>query len=158
MKKLFLLAGWVVTMCMACAEQPPASPQTEPTPWMTDYPAALQKAKAENKYLLLNFTGTDWCPWCVKLDKEVFSKLEFKEFANEKLVLMLVDFPMRKVQPEDLKTQNANLQGQFGVQGYPTILILNPEGKLAETTGYQQGGAAAYVAHLKGILAKDKKP
>jgi thioredoxin-related protein len=122
--------------------------------WMTDFEAAKAKAKAENKPLLLDFTGSDWCGWCIKLDKEVFSKDAFKEYAAAELVLVELDFPRRKELSSELKAQNEKLAQQYGIRGFPTILILSPEGELIEKTGYQRGGAEAYVEHIKGILAK----
>ena len=122
--------------------------------WMTDFEAAKAKAKAENKPLLLDFTGSDWCGWCIKLDKEVFSKDAFKEYASAELVLVELDFPRGKGQSAELKAQNEKLAQQYGVRGFPTILVLSPEGELIEKTGYQRGGPEAYVEHIKGILAQ----
>ena len=61
--------------------------------WLTDYQAAKKQAKEENKPILINFTGTDWCGWCIKIEKEIFSKEEFKTYAKENLILMEVVFP-----------------------------------------------------------------
>lgn len=122
--------------------------------WMTDFEAAKAKAKAENKPMLLDFTGSDWCGWCIKLDKEVFGEAAFKEYAAAELVLVELDFPRKKEQSADLKAQNEKLAKQYGVRGFPTILVLSPEGELIEKTGYQKGGAEAYVKHIKGILAE----
>jgi protein disulfide-isomerase len=122
--------------------------------WMTDFEAAKAKAKAENKPMLLDFTGSDWCGWCIKLDEEVFGEAAFKEYASAELVLVEIDFPRGKEQSAELKAQNEKLAEQYGVRGFPTILVLSPEGKLIEQTGYQRGGPEAYVQHIKGILAK----
>ena len=122
--------------------------------WMTDFEAAQAKAKAENKPMLLDFTGSDWCGWCIKLDKEVFGKAAFKDYAAAELVLVELDFPRGKEQSAELKAQNEKLAKQYGIRGFPTILVLSPEGELIEKTGYQRGGAEAYVEHIKEILAK----
>ena len=122
--------------------------------WMTDFEAAKVKAKAENKPMLLDFTGSDWCGWCIKLDKEVFGEAAFKDYAAAELVLVELDFPEGKGQSAELKAQNEALAKQYGVRGFPTILLLSPDGKLIEKTGYERGGAEAYVEHIKGILAK----
>ena len=124
--------------------------------WMTDFEAAQAKAAAEQKPLLLDFTGSDWCGWCIKLDKEVFSQNAFKQFAAESLILVELDFPRSQEQSAELKAQNAALAEKYGIRGFPTILILSPEGELIEKTGYQRGGAAAYVAHIQEILAAQK--
>lgn len=120
---------------------------------MTDFEAAKTKAAAEQKPLLLDFTGSDWCGWCIKLDKEVFSQQAFQDFADESLILVELDFPRDKPQSAELKAQNAALRDQYKVRGYPTILILTPEGELIEQTGYKRGGAEAYVDHIKKIVA-----
>lgn len=121
--------------------------------WMTDFEAAQEKAAAEQKPLLLDFTGSDWCGWCIKLDKEVFSQSAFKEYADDNLVLVELDFPRNKPQSDELKAQNKALAEKYEIRGFPTILVLSPEGELIKQTGYQPGGAEAYVQHVKGILA-----
>jgi uncharacterized protein YyaL (SSP411 family) len=122
--------------------------------WMTDYQAAIQKAKKENKELLLNFTGSDWCGWCKRLDAEVFSQASFIKFANENLVCVKLDFPRRtKIDPQ-LQKQNYALARKHGIRGYPTILILNPEENVLLRTGYQRGGPENYVEHLKPYISQ----
>ena len=122
--------------------------------WMTDFNAALAKAKAEKKPLLVDFTGSDWCGWCIKLDKEVFSKDAFKTFANTELVLVEIDFPNRKKQSKALKAQNKELAKKYGIRGFPTILLFSPDGEVIGKTGYQAGGPEAYVKHLRELLGK----
>lgn len=121
--------------------------------WMTDFEAAKAKAKAENKPILVDFTGSDWCGWCIKLDNEVFSKKAFKSYAAESLVLLEIDFPRKGDQSAALKAQNEALAEKYEIRGFPTILLIDHEGKVIERTGYQRGGAANYVEHLKGLLA-----
>ena len=116
--------------------------------WMTDYPAALKKASKENKMVLLDFTGSDWCPWCIKLDQELFSQKAFKDYAEKNLVLVLVDFPRGKKaaeQSESLKKQNQELQTKFKVEGYPTLVLLDAQGKeLKKPKNYLEGGPEAF--------------
>jgi len=121
--------------------------------WMTDFELAQTKAKEENKSLLLDFTGSDWCGWCIKLKDEVFSKSAFKDYAKESLVLVELDFPRNKKQSAEVKKQNEALAQKFGVRGFPTLILLSPEGELIGKTGYRQGGAEAYVEHLKEIAS-----
>ena len=147
---LLIAASILTTGC----EKSPADEATEA--WMTDFAAAKIKAAAEQKPLLLDFTGSDWCGWCIKLDKEVFSQKAFKEFAADNLVLVELDFPRGKEQSEDLKAQNKALAEKYGIRGFPTILVLSPKGELIEKTGYQRGGPEAYVAHIKEILVAQK--
>lgn len=125
--------------------------------WGTDFAKSSAAAEKAGKYMLLDFSGSDWCGWCMKLDKEVFSKPEFKEYAGKSLELVLVDFPRRKPQSAAVKKQNAGLAEKYGIQGYPTVIVLAPDGKLVGKTGYQPGGATKYVEQLKGMIAAYEK-
>jgi protein disulfide-isomerase len=129
----------------------------EKSMWSTDFEAAKKQAAEKKLTILVDFTGSDWCPWCVRLEKEVFSQDAFKNYAKDNLVLVKADFP-RKVQlPDAEKKQNDALVQKYSIEGFPTILLLNAEGKVLGQTGYQEGGAAAYVQHLKDLLAAAKK-
>jgi protein disulfide-isomerase len=122
--------------------------------WMTDYDAALAKAAAEDKHVLVDFSGSDWCGWCIKLDKEVFSKEEFISYADENLILVLVDFPRAKEQSDEQKAANDALAKKYGIRGFPTVLILNPQGEVVKQTGYQAGGPGPYVEMIKGAIGQ----
>ncbi|MEI6073328.1 MAG: thioredoxin family protein [Verrucomicrobiae bacterium] len=118
--------------------------------WLTDYKAALEQAAKENKPVLLDFTGSDWCGWCVKLDKETFSEDSFKKFAAGNLILVEIDFPRNKPQSDEVKKQNRELQAQFGVDGFPTLVLLDSKGKeIAKNPGYLAGGPDALIAWVK---------
>ena len=127
------------------------------TSWETDYEAALEKAKKENRFLLVDFSGSDWCGWCIRLQKEVFSERDFKEYAEQALVCVLIDSPRRKELPADLQAQNTRLKQQFQVRGFPTVLILNPDGEPVGRTGYRKGGPEEYVTHLKAFIDLHRK-
>lgn len=120
--------------------------------WTESWDLALAASKELKRPVLVNFTGSDWCSWCIKLVNEVFSKDEFQNYAKENLILLKLDFPKNIAQTEALKKQNNALQKQFGIQGFPTILLMDSDGKEINRTGYQQGGAAAYVKHLQTLL------
>ena len=122
--------------------------------WLTDLPKAQAKAKTENKLVMLDFTGSDWCGWCIKLNKEVFSKPEFAEYAGKNLVLVEVDFPRGKKQSEELKKANTALQEKYKVEGYPKIVVLSSEGKKVGELGYQPGGPKAFIAELDKLKKK----
>lgn len=123
--------------------------------WLHDFDAAKKQAKAENKPIFINFTGSDWCGWCIRIEKEIFSKKEFQDYAKDHLVLMEVDFPKKKKQSAEVKAQNKKLDKEFKIEGYPTLFLLNAEGKKeSEDIGYREGGAEAYVKHLKSLLKK----
>ena len=85
--------------------------------WETDFEKASEEAKESGKYMLLDFSGSDWCGWCIKLEKEVFKKSDFKKFAKDNLVCVLIDFPNKKRQSKKEKAQNAELAKKFGVRG-----------------------------------------
>ncbi|MDX2305927.1 MAG: thioredoxin family protein [Microscillaceae bacterium] len=120
--------------------------------WVTDYAAALKKAKKENKALLLNFTGSDWCGWCVRLDREVFSQSAFVAYAQKNLVCVKLDFPQKKQLPAAEQEQNMTLMRKYGVRGFPTIYLLNASEETVLKTGYRSGGAQAYISHLEAAL------
>ncbi len=123
----------------------------EKTQWGTDLPSAQTKAKAEKKLVLLDFTGSDWCGWCMKLNKEVFSKPEFTEYAAKNLMLVEVDFPHNKKQSEAQVKANEALQEKYKVEGYPTIIVLNADGKKVGELGYLPGGPKAFIAELEKL-------
>lgn len=120
--------------------------------WLTDYEKAIAKAKQENKVVLTNFTGSDWCGWCIKLKEEVFSKPEFATWAKEHAVLLELDFPRRKKLPDALRKQNEKLRDTLRPEGYPTICFLDAEGKERARTGYVAGGPAAWIASAEALL------
>ncbi|PYI41658.1 MAG: hypothetical protein DMF12_09465 [Verrucomicrobia bacterium] len=120
--------------------------------WLNDYKKAQEEAKAGNKILLLNFTGSDWCGWCIKFDRDVLSQPQFKEFARNNLVLVELDFPRVKTQSAELQKQNRQLAQQYEVVGFPTIIALNSDGqKLWEYDGYFAGGPEAFIAELEKL-------
>jgi len=113
--------------------------------WLDDYHKAQEEAKASHKLLLLNFTGSDWCGWCIRLDQDVFSKSDFKDFATKNLVLLELDFPRpggsrAQAQTAELKKQNLDLARQYNVFGFPTLIVLDGNGqKLWQFEGYLPG-------------------
>ena len=119
--------------------------------WLTDFQKAQQQAKTDHKLLLINFTGSDWCPWCVRLHREVFSKPEFEQYANEHLVLVMADFPRAKPLSDEVRRQNTKLAERFRIEGFPTIVVLNGDGKELAELGYMPGGVNAFVGALKKL-------
>ncbi|PYJ08360.1 MAG: hypothetical protein DME25_01760, partial [Verrucomicrobia bacterium] len=117
--------------------------------WFTDAQAAQEKAKHENKLVLLDFTGSDWCGWCMRLKGEVFDKPEFAEFAQSRLIAVEVDFPRHKALSQPQLEANAHLARAYHITGYPTIILLNGEGQQVGRMGYVQGGPAALIARLE---------
>ena len=120
--------------------------------WKANLEQAVAEAKKENKAVLVNFTGSDWCIWCKRLNSEVFTQKEFENYADKNLVLVKLDFPKDIPQSQETKIYNNTLAQKYGIQGFPTILIINSKGELVAKTGYQPGGPAKYVDHIKSYL------
>ena len=117
--------------------------------WTTDYKKAQEEAKASHKLLLLDFTGSDWCGFCIQLDKAILQQPQFKDYASKNLVLMEVDFPRRKAQSAETQKQNMELARRYQIEGFPTLVVLNGEGKTVwRYDGLYQGGIAAFLAEL----------
>ncbi len=122
--------------------------------WVTDFEKAKATAAAEGKDLLIDFTGSDWCSWCIKLRKEVFDLDAFKTAGPKNFVLVEIDFPNNKSkQPKETQEQNAKLQTQFGIQGFPSIILADAQGRPYAKTGYQPGGPEKYLPHLDELRA-----
>lgn len=148
MKKIFLTAVLLTFVVIGCSK----GGSNDNLNWEENLESALQKAKTENKAVLVNFTGSDWCQWCIKLSDEVFSKSEFEDYAEDNLILVRLDFPRSIEQSAETKAYNNQLAQRYGVQGFPTILLFNSQGKMVLQTGYQPGGPVSYVEHLKNKL------
>ena len=131
--------------------QTPAASVSAKPGWLTSYEQAQKEAQANHKLLLMDFTGSDWCGWCIMLDKEIFSKPEFKEYASKNLVLLELDFPRGKKMPAEITAQNERLLMKYGVQGFPTVVVFDSEGKPLGALGYQAGGPQAFIAELEKL-------
>ena len=117
--------------------------------WTQDFEAAKKQAAEQGKDLLVDFTGSDWCGWCVRLDKEVFSQKAFIDEAPKHFVLVKLDYPRDKTLiTEKVKAQNAELKTQYSISGYPTILLMDAKGVPYARTGYQKDGPESYNKHL----------
>lgn len=122
--------------------------------WTEDFKAAQEKARQTGRPILADFAGSDWCGWCIKLDKEVFQQAAFQKYAKTNLVLFLADYPRARQMPARVKKQNEALQQKYAIEGFPTVLLLDADGKVLGQTGYQKGGPEAYVKHLQEMLDK----
>ena len=126
--------------------------------WLTDIDAAKKSASESKKDLLIDFTGSDWCGWCIKLNDEVFKHDAFKTGVKDSFVLVEIDFPREKGKlPEDVRKRNTELGEKYAVQGYPTILLCDAEGKPYAATGYEEGGPEKYVGHLNELRKNKSK-
>ncbi len=116
--------------------------------WVEDFEKAKATAAKENRDLLMDFTGSDWCPYCIQLKKEVFNKEAFKTEAPKNFVLVELDFPHKTEQSAALKAQNEKLEKLYAVDGYPTVVLADSQGRPYAVVGYEEGGAAKYMEHL----------
>lgn len=122
--------------------------------WETDFAKAKAAAAKDSRDLLMDFTGSDWCGWCIKLHEEVFDKDAFKQDAPKHFVLVELDFPQSKELPAELKKQNDRLQAEYKIEGFPSIVLADAEGRPYATTGYEPGGPVKYLAHLAELRKK----
>lgn len=131
-----------------------------PKGWIEDLEAAKRKAASEGKMILIAFSGSDWCYWCKKMDEEVFSKGKFVKEASEKYVLVMIDSPSNKAILSKLALeQNGGLRAKYEVRGFPSVVIVNPEGEVVKRhSGYRKGGPKEYLKYLKELMNGVKWP
>ena len=120
--------------------------------WQTDYEESLATAKAARKCVLIDFTGSDWCPPCIALKETAFSKPDFQNYAEKNLVLVVIDYPRRKTLPHKIAQQNERLKEQYGIDrsGFPTVVLLDPDGKVLDRLeGYSGEGPTEIIAWVE---------
>lgn len=154
---------WLLIACLLSASAPAAPVRTrgaELGEWTQDIDAARELAKKENKYLFVNFTGSDWCGWCQLMDEHVFTRPGWKEFAAKHLALAFIDSPRdQNLVPEEYRSRNRKLRKQYGVRGYPTFIILGPDGHLAGELGAIRSGTEYnFVTNVTAVLVEDRLP
>ena len=169
----FILSTFVLALTLnACAQNAPSSdskPQVNQAvqagedSWETDLNKAITRSYETKKPIMLFFTGSDWCGWCIRLQNEVFRTETFTKWANENVILVELDFPRKKEQPQTIKDQNKQLQQMFAVQGYPTCHFVMPtptdDGRINLASigqnGYMAGGPDAWIAKVSEFLPKN---
>jgi thioredoxin-related protein len=155
--RLLRLSVLVIASLPALRADEAAPPVVESAPaaaWLTDYERALERARDEKKPVLLDFTGSDWCVWCHRLRDQILTQKPFLDHAREHLVLVELDYPHNTPQSPKLQRQNAALAEKFGVTGYPTLVLVDAEGRELGRTGYMQGGPKTFVRELKRFAAR----
>ena len=121
--------------------------------WITDFALALEESKDNDKYLLVEFSGSDWCPPCIRLNDEVFKTDVWKKWADENVISVLIDFPKSGQSDED-KRKNELVAKNLNITHFPTIVILNKNGKEMFRTGYKSGGPEKFISHLENLALK----
>ncbi|HEY4990106.1 MAG TPA: thioredoxin fold domain-containing protein [Opitutaceae bacterium] len=133
----------------APATKPVAASYDGPAVWETDFGTAMEQARIRKCHVLILYTGSDWCPWCKKMDAEVYSRPEFGSYSHDKFVLLKLDYlRYSPITPEN-KVQNAELGEKYGVNSYPQVVIVDSKGKfLTRFKGYREGGAQHFIGML----------
>ena len=153
------MIGVALVCLMAAGSQAQSLTKKDAAPekakgFVDNFEAAKKESAALKQPIFAFFTGSDWCGWCKKLNSEVLETKEFKKFAADNLILFEADFPHGKKQSSSVKKQNESLAAKYQVNGFPTVYLLDAEGKVLGQTGYQEGGGEAYVKSLKDMLEK----
>jgi thioredoxin-related protein len=143
--KSYLVLTVVILVSLSCEVLDAAT-------WLNDFSKAQAQAKAEGKFVLVNFTGSDWCGWCIKLRKDVFLRPEFEAYAKSNLVLLEIDFPKRKPLPLVVQQHNQKLAEQFQVQGYPTLIVLDAQGTKLGRISYGTGGPKPFISEVEKLI------
>lgn len=147
MKKLLLLAMMFCAVFAVSAEE---------TKWETNFEVAKKLSKESKKPLLVLFTGSDWCRWCKKLEKNILSTEKFKEFAKDKVVFLYLDFPDKKKMPLNERMQNRKLAEKYNVEGYPSLLVISPTGKTGKAFGIDSSSWETFSKKVNEEIEKVK--
>ncbi|MEN9678218.1 MAG: hypothetical protein RIS76_4114 [Verrucomicrobiota bacterium] len=146
MKRFFLLLAVLTPTCLA------ATPG-----WLTSYDQALAFSAKTGRPILVNFTGSDWCGWCIKMKSETLSKPDFIKFASTNLILVELDFPNKIPQSPALKSANEKVKQTLKVNGFPTFVLVDSKGQEAgRQVGYLKGGVPAFTEQLTEWIATAK--
>ncbi|QDU33428.1 Disulfide bond reductase DsbH precursor [Poriferisphaera corsica] len=140
------------------AQEAPASPNAatqqagakDHGPWQidADLKDVFAQAKRENKDVVVKFTGSDWCPPCIALDKSILSQKEFQDAVTDDFILVKLDYPRQKSQSPEVKQRNAEAQQKYRIEGYPTLILFDQNGTPYGQTGYQPISPEKYAQHL----------
>ena len=143
---------WLATLTVGVVALGASAFASIPEGWSADLNKAFAKAKTEKKCVLVEFTGSDWCPPCIAMRNNVFSKKEFVTAAAKKFILVELDFPKGD---KDLAEKNQPLADKYKIKGFPTVILFNPEGK--EFTRFfaaQYPKTEDFLKHLNEALEK----
>jgi thiol:disulfide interchange protein len=143
---------WLASVTVGVAALTSTAFATTPAGWTTDLEKAFVKAKAEKKAVLVEFTGSDWCPPCIAMRKNVFSKSEFVEAASKKFILVELDFPNGDAA---VKEKNEPYAEKYKIEGFPTVILFTPEGKeFSRFYASEYPKIDVFLKHLDEALTK----
>jgi len=117
--------------------------------WLTDFKLAKQQSEKEQLPIFINFTGSDWCPYCIKLENEVFSKQKFIKYVKGNFILLKIDFPVKNPLPEKILNGHKKLAEKYKIKEFPAVVFLTKDGEFILKTGYRAGGVDSYISFLK---------
>lgn len=143
---------WLASVTVGVAALTATAFATTPAGWTTDLEKAFEQAKAEKKSVLVEFTGSDWCPPCIAMRKNVFTKKEFVDAASKNFVLVELDFPNGD---KAMKEKNQPYAEKYDIEGFPTIILFNSDGK--EFTRFfasEYPKVDSFLKHLDDALEK----
>ncbi len=120
--------------------------------WSTDLDDARSTAADQDKNVFVYFAGSDWCGWCKRLHDEVLTTSRFTGYLRENFVPVLVDFPRGIEQSEELMMRNRLLAESMEIEGFPTVVLVDPNGDEIGRLGYLPGGPTNYIAEVRTIL------
>ncbi|MFH0889137.1 MAG: thioredoxin family protein [Planctomycetota bacterium] len=149
---IILLMG-INVMSVIAKEEQPASKESK----MISLEDAKKTAKEKGLDILIDFSGSDWCGWCKRLDKEVFSTEAWKKESSGKYILIVLDFPRGEIISKKQKEYNNKIGREFGISGYPTVFVLDSDGRPYAKTGYQEGGPEKYLANLETFTVRKQE-
>jgi len=155
-KASFIIAVIILsTTALSCSKSSEYAEPSDPAfqdEWLSDFDAAKSKAKTEQKDLFISFTGSDWSPWCKKLENEVFGTELFQQEVTKYFVVLVLDFPQdQSLLSQKAYRQNVKLYKKYGVPGLPTVILADAEGREYARTGYREGGPEKYLEHLQDL-------
>ena len=152
LKHLFHLLCTVFLICIATPNSAEALEGPNGITWHKDYQSALQASKNLQVPVFALFTGSDWCPWCIRLEDEVLNTQDFADEMKSKMVFFIADFPRKNRPTKTIASQNRRLKEKFRVKGFPTVLLLSSEEEVMGKTGYRKGGPIEYAEYLQSEL------
>ena len=150
-EKKFKRVVFALCACMCTVAMAAKLSKSVPSGWGEDFAAAQKAAAAGDKYILLAFSGSDWCGWCIKMDKEIYSDKKFVRAAKKSFELVMVDSPQdQNILSPLAKKQNPGLVKKYRIRGFPTSILVHPDGTEAKRFGgFQRGGPEAFLEALK---------
>ncbi len=152
MKRIAILMSLLLFTASVALNAAPSDGRSGRIKWLTNYDEATQLASKSSKPIILFFTGSDWCSWCIKLEDEVLNTPEFADAVGDKFYFVKLDFPLNRQLPQDITSQNKRLQKQFMINGFPTLVLLDAQQRQIGTAGYRPGGGKQYAQFLLKLV------